>query len=492
MKRKTLVCIMIIFIITAVPILSSADANSVTTYTGKGNAGYADDKLEDAKLNAPYGIIFDGAGMIIVDSNNNRIRQVKNGQVSTLAGTSEYTDGYNNPVGGLVDGQAAKAYFNKPRDIVRDSKGNYYVSDTLNHVIRKITNGQVYTFAGNGKAGYQDGKASAAMFNMPSGLAVDSKDNIYVADTLNNCVRKITPNGDVTTYAGKQSAAGGYEDGPAANAKFNEPADVEIYKDIVYVLDSGNHLVRKIEGGKVETYAGALGEMMEDTSYRQGGYQDGTADIARFNFPKGFKIMDNGTMFIADTWNHRIRAVKPDKTVVTVLGGGASGFVNGAIQTARLNTPVDVAYKDGVLYISDMWNNAIRSVTVDINNPVMIPDDAAFLSGLALEKTSEIQVWLNKERIVFPDAKPLIKDGEVYIPVRFILEKWGAEVTWSQSERKVMLTKGAMNKSLIVNNTKIFINQDRTYILSNNLSQLTGLYIRWFPEYNALIIINGE
>lgn len=469
-------------------------ASQVNTISGNGIPGYVDGELTEAQFNAPCGLGLDAEKhLIIVDSYNNRIRKIIDGKVITLAGFSEAVDAYGNPVGGLKDGNVTEAKFNRPRDIVVDSKGNLYISDTRNHVIRKIVDDKVYTFAGNGTAGYKDGQGNNAQFNLPIGIAIDIDDNIYVADSLNHCIRKITANGKVTTYAGKANETGGYADGLLKNALFNEPSDLAFdAQGNILILDSGNQLIRIINNKNVETFAGAMGDILGDTSYHEGDYADGLKENARFNFPKGIGLTEEGIIFIADTYNHRIRAIMSDGKVITIAGSGQPDLVDGGAGESMFNAPSDVLYSEGVLYISDMWNNAIRTIAIDPENVTGIGDRTKLLEDMLIEKSDTIQVWYNKEQIQFPDEMPYLDNGMIYLPLRFVLENWGAQVNWMAETQQVKVEKNNFNKIFNPSEDETFIVNNRTFINSDDLSYLINIQIEWLPEYNAVIMMDGE
>lgn len=339
----------------------SVDAPMIN-FAGNGKNSFKDGSREISEFNFPYSITLDkDGGIIVVDSYNNRIRKITDNKVITLAGFTDKNDIYGFPMAGYKDGEALTAKFNKPRDAVVDSKGNIFVTDTGNNAIRKISNNIVYTFAGNGEAGYADGYGKKAKFNLPSGITIDKEDNLYVADSLNNVVRKITPSGEVSTYAGVQREIGGYADGEIGSARFNEPSDLSIDKNgVLYVTDSGNQIIRKIYNGKVTTISGEIGEKVSDTDYIEGDFKDGTALEAKYNFPKGIAITDEGVLLIADTWNNKVRAIKPDGTVCTIAGGNISIDNNQQLDTLTLSSPTSVLYNKGYVYICDSWNNSIR------------------------------------------------------------------------------------------------------------------------------------
>ena len=212
---------------------------TVSSLAGTATAGYGDGTGTAARFSAPKGIAVDSEGNIYVaDTDNNRIRKItSSGVVTTLAGTA--TAGYG-------DGTGTAAFFSAPHGIAADSSGNMYVTEAGNNRIRKITSsGVVTTLAGTSVAGYADGTGTAARFSAPKGIAVDSEGNIYVADTGNNRIRKITPSGVVSTFAG--TATAGYGDGTGTAARFSAPHGIAADSEgNMYVADTGNNRIRKI------------------------------------------------------------------------------------------------------------------------------------------------------------------------------------------------------------------------------------------------------
>lgn len=493
-KKVKVACIILMVIINAgvFPAFSAGEPASVLL-AGAGAAGFIDGKALDSTFNQPRGMAVDkDGGLIIVDSCNNRIRKIKDGQVTTVAGFSDRKDSYGMPAGGYSDGEASKARFNKPTAAVVDSKGNIYVSDTGNNVIRKISGGKVLTFAGTGKAGLINGKASSAEFNTPLGLAIDSGDNIYVADSMNNVIRKITPKGEVTTFAGVASENGGYLDGDVSAALFNEPSDLSFDKTgALYIADSGNQMLRKIDKGIVTTAAGFKAGIAEGTAYIQGGFKNGSAGQARFNFPKGISIADDGTVFIADTWNNRIRALKPDGSVVTVAGNGNPGRKEGLLAVAEFNAPFDVLYYSGTLYISDMWNNCIRAIKADTATLTGVADRAELAEGIDFGAAgSGVKVYLGKKPVIFADVKPFVQNGMAYIPLRSVCEAWGAKVEWDGATQTITISKGSYLKVLDASRKPIFIINGRSVLDTASFTTNLGLRAEWYPEYDAVIIVS--
>jgi len=264
-------------------------------------------------------------------------------------------------VAGSNDGIGVSARFNAPHGIAVDSGGNVYVADMTNHVIRRIApNGKVTTLAGSaGQRGSADGTGSAARFETPWGVAVDNTGNVYVADAGNNTIRRIDPGGKVSTLAGLAGAAGS-SDGLGSAARFDYPqALVADTRGTVYVTDSLNHTIRRISpSGMVTTVAGLA---------RHPGNADGRGSAARFRCPAGITMDSAGNLFVADEFNHTIRKITPDADVITFAGlAKVSGSTDGIAMAARFHNPHGCAVDDAHnLYVSDMNNGTIRRITPD-------------------------------------------------------------------------------------------------------------------------------
>lgn len=489
--KKGLYGLSLILMILLLPVGAvCAEEGAVELLAGTGEFMLEDGAPLKAGFRFPYGIAIDAKGdIILADSYNHAIRKLNDREVATIAGGSDATDAYGFPLGGHIDGNADAARFNQPRGVVIDSKGALYVSDTENHSIRKITNGKVLTLAGSGKAGYKNGRAQNAQFNYPTGMAIDAGDNIYVADTLNHCIRKITPAGEVSLYAGMPGAQGGYRDGSRTEAGFNEPAGLALdASGNLYVADSGNQVIRKIDAGRVSTFAGRFDALLEGTDYYQGGYRDGKKENALFNFPKGLTVTGNGTVIVADTWNHRIRAIKPDGEVITIGGTGKPGETVGPPAQAMFNGPVDVVYHSGYLYISDMWNNAVKRMKIDEAHLVQIHRDG--MSEIQFEPVSEkIQVWVDGKKVNFPDVQPFMENGVVIVPLRFICETWGAEVSWKEETRQAIVRKGNREIAISPAEPPVFAKEGRTMVPAGYLAGNLGFSVEWVPEYRAVVIV---
>jgi IPT/TIG domain/NHL repeat/GYF domain 2 len=325
-------------------------AGVVTTLAGTaGSVGSADGTGSAARFSYPSGVAVDGSGNVYVADTNTIRKITPTGVVTTLAGTAGAS--------GSADGTGSAARFASPVGVAVDGSGNVYVADFYNNTIRKITPaGVVTTLAGTaGTSGSTDGTGSAARFRIPYGVAVDSSGNVYVADTYNQTIRKITPAGVVTTLAGTAGSWGSV-DGTGSAARFASPVGVAVDgSGNVYVADSGNHTIRKITpAGVVTTLAGTAGSV---------GSADGTGSAAQFNFPRGVAVDGSGNVYVADT--NTIRKITPAGVVTTLAGtAGTSGSADGTGSAARFYSPRGVAVDgSGNVYVADTFNSTIRKIT---------------------------------------------------------------------------------------------------------------------------------
>jgi len=355
-------------VLTAVALWASACGTArprVITLAGS-SEGYADGSGSAAQFSGPLDVAVDTQGNVYVaDSANHRIRKIApDGAASlmvvTLAGSDEVFP---------VDGPLSEAVFSTPTGIAFAASGALYVADSAMKDphpmrVRVITPaGMVTTLAGSGQAGYVDGVGLDAQFKSPASLAVDQAGNVYVADTTNNRIRKIAPDGTVTTLAGSTETgyAAGYADGPASQALFQGPRSVDVDgAGNVYVADTGNHCIRVISpGGATSFIVTTLAGTPEP------GYADGQGAVARFNFPSGIAVDAQGNLYVADTANHRIRKITPDGTVTTLAGSGTPGNADGPATEARFRGPEGVAVDAaGNVYVADTGNHRIRKIVI--------------------------------------------------------------------------------------------------------------------------------
>ena len=353
------------------PALGCAQTYTISLFAGTApvppalpTEGFAGDggQALSAQLAGPTGIWVDSSHNIyIVDKDNDRIRKVaSNGVISTVAGSST-ADVYAGD-----GGKATSASLNRPNGIAFDTAGNIYIADTGNHVVRKVnTSGIISTVAGNNSSAYSGdgGPAIDASLSEPSGLAFDGAGNLYIADTNNNCIRIVTPDQNIHTFAGQCSYALFQGDGgPATQAKLNKPYSVAVDPyGSVYISDTQNERLRKVTpDGIINTIAGsgtpgALGFAGDN----------GPALQAEFSSPSGLALDASGSIYIADKGNFRIRKILPSGIVVTVAGNGTPGYSgNAAATSAEMYFPQGVfADSSGDVYIADTQNDIVRELT---------------------------------------------------------------------------------------------------------------------------------
>jgi sugar lactone lactonase YvrE len=356
----------------------------VTTLAGlPGDAGFADGVGRLARFNSPGSVRTDMNGNVYVADNlNDVIRKVTpGGVVTTVVGTAG--------TAGSSDGAAlTAATLNDPSGVAIDaSSGNLYIADGGNFTIRKVTPaGIVSTLAGTaGIQGTSDGTGAAAQFDDPENIAVDASGNLYVPDGLADTVRKITPAGVVTTLAGSANVSGS-NDGTGAAARFNDPDGIAVdLSGNVYVADSGNDTIRKVTpAGAVTTLAGSAGVS---------GSADGVGAAARFNIPTGLAVDSAGTIYVADSANETIRELALSGQVTTVAGLTlTSGSADGQGTNALFNAPADVAVDaNGILYVADNLNNTVRRIALTPLSPPQIATQPSNES-VFLEQTATFTV----------------------------------------------------------------------------------------------------
>ena len=353
---------------------------TITTVAGNGDTQYPvtdtepepgvgdDGPAIDAVLFSPFGVLLDGQGnLYIADQLHHRVREVTpDGKITTVAGS-----GTNS---GVASGDAATdAVLNNPSGLAFDSSGNLYIADTSNNVIRKVTTtGTISTVVGNFIAGFSgdydptstadnNGVATDAEINNPVALAFDAAGNLYIADTLNNRIRKVDTSGIITTFAGNGNTTSAIGDGgPAIDATLYSPEGLCVdATGNLYIADTGNGRVRKITpDGIITTVAGngVLGFSGDG----------GPATEAALNYPKSVALDAAGNMFIVDSFNARVRMVTADGIISTIAGNGSFGYGgdSGPATSARLLFPTALALDAaGRIYFSDTQNNRVRLLT---------------------------------------------------------------------------------------------------------------------------------
>ena len=354
--------------------------NIITTVAGNGNKTYAGDggAATNASLDEPTGVALDASGnLYIADLINNRIRKVDtNGIITTVAG-----NGFSSSLGD--GGLATNAWLAAPQGVALDACGDLFIADQGNNRIREVgTNGIITTVAGNGSGTYagDGGAATSASLHNPSGVALDAAGNLYIADSQNCRIRKVDTNHIITTVVGNGNAGYSGDGGAATRVSLNAPAGVALVAaGNLYIADALNERIRKVDtNGIITTVAGNGAEITNvEDGLISGTYsgEGGAATNAGLYSPLGVALDAVGNLYIADYLNVRIRKVDTNGIITTVAGNGAytsqGGFIisgtysgdGGAATNAGLSDPFGVALDAvGNLYIADAINNRIREV----------------------------------------------------------------------------------------------------------------------------------
>jgi sugar lactone lactonase YvrE len=337
----------------------------ITTIAGNGIASGSGDggPALEATLNTPADLAVDAAGNVYVaDTFNHRVRMITpEGAITTIAGTGQ--------AGGDGDGgQATEARLRSPLSVAVDADGVLYIADTYNHRIRKVsTDGVITTIAGTGDSGFggDDEPALDALLSYPTSIAVAADGTLYITDTRNHRVRKLTADGNIATVAGTGASGYSGDGGPATLARLNSPRGVAVAPDgKLYIVDRENRRIRMVDSdGNITTVAGT------GSSGYNGDRSQATA--ATLRAPYGVAVDSDGNFYIADTFNHRIRKVTPEGILTTVAGSERFGFGGDGWPAgqATLHYPLGVAVDIvGNLYVADSFNNRIRKVWTSANN----------------------------------------------------------------------------------------------------------------------------
>lgn len=387
----------------------TAATGVITTLAGSGVYGFSGDGAAAfaAQMRNPRAVAVDSAGNVyIADENNDRVRKVAagTGVITTVAGGgSSYGEG----------GTATAARLDNPRGVGVDAAGNFYIADTYNYRIRKVTvaTGLIVTVAGDGDYGFDGdgGAATAASLYNPANVAVDGEGKLYIADAGNNRIRRVsasTPALLMTTLAGTGTYGYSGDGGPATSAYLASPYGTAVDAEgNVYFSDYGNDRIRKVNRstGVITTVAGTYGGFFGD---------GGAATLARISNPRGIAVDGAGNLYIADQYNHRIRkVVKASGLIFTVAGSGTYGFGGdgGAATAAQLNYPTGVAVDAaGNLYIADQYNNRVRKVTAATGVITTLAGDGYY--GFAGDGAAAFAAQLR-----YPVAVAVDGAGNVYI-----------------------------------------------------------------------------
>ncbi len=348
-----------------------ASGYTISTVAGDGTLGFSGDGGPGtlAELSVPFGVAVDGAGnLFIADFGNSRLRKVTPANaITTVAG--------NGTIGFSGDGgPATSAQLFSPEGVAVDGAGNLFIADLLDNRIRKVTPaGTITTVAGNGTLGFSGdgGPGTSAELASPTGVAVDGAGNLFIADFLNNRIRKVTPAGIITTVAGNGTIGFSGDGGPGTSAQLFLPEGVAVDgAGNLFIADSGNNSIRKVTpAGTITTVAGngTLGFSGDG----------GPATLAELDSPVGVAVDGAGNLFIADSENNLIRKITPAGTITTVAGNGTRGFSGdgGPGTSAELASPSGVAVdRAGNLFIAEWRNNRVRKLTPIAVQPGVVPN----------------------------------------------------------------------------------------------------------------------
>ncbi len=332
----------------------------MTTVAGDGASAFSggdNGPATGSQMGSPHGVAVDASGALhIADEGSGRIRKVSNGVITTVAGIgiSGGVFGPSNP-DFLGDGGPAASASLSPQGVTIDTSGNLYIADTGNNRIRKVSNGVITTVAGGGRGEFADNvPAAGALTPRPSAVAVDASGSVYITNPFEHRIRKIS-NGVITTVAG--NGAGGFsgDNGPATNASLNVPFGVAVdTSGNLYIADTGNQRIRKVSNGVIATVAGNGAQGFSGDS--------GPATSASLDNPFGVAFDTTGNVYVADWGNNRIRRIS-NGAITTVAGNGDLGFGgdNGPATNASLFNPTGVAVDGrGNVYIADPHNARVR------------------------------------------------------------------------------------------------------------------------------------
>jgi sugar lactone lactonase YvrE len=378
----------IFFIVGGCTVLrSDAQTQILTLVAGNFTCGFSGDNgpAASANLSGAQGIAVDSAGNVYVaDTGNNRIRRISNGVITTVAGKGVRNDASGD------NGPAVSADLFLPYGVAVDSAGDLYIADYGNSRVRKVSHGVITTVAGNGTQGTagDGGPATSAQLYNPSGVAVDSAGDLYIADESNaSRIRKVA-GGIISTVAGGGELSD--DNVLATSAYLNVIAGLAVDSaGNVYIAAQNNSRVRKVTGGVIATVAG---------NGLQGFSGDnGPATNAQLTLPQGVTVDSAGNLYIADTYNSRIRKVS-NGVITTVAGGGAQGLDgfsgdNGPATSASLDAPMGLAVDEiGDLYIADTFNNRIRKVSNGVITTVAGNGTAGFSGDYGPATSAQLNI----------------------------------------------------------------------------------------------------
>ena len=445
----------------------------------------------------PKGIALMDGKIIVADFMCDRIQILDGESNSRIGMPGQYGLSYRDS-GAFIDGYRENAMFIKPVGVSVSGDGTIIVADSGNHVIRRIDDEFVITIAGNGQAGFNGGKEGQAEFNNPRSAVKSPDGNIYVADTLNHVIRRIDGEGNVSVYAGEPGVSG-YRDGSLSESLFFEPYGMCIDSNsVIYIADSANHAIRRIENGMVTTVAGRPDEIDRLTGYPEGGYKDGENLESRFNFPRDVTLLTDADnpqetfLIVADSMNHSIRVITPTETY-TLVGNGIAGQFYASAENLKMTEPSGVATDGEKLFISDTSNN--RVLEVPLNERIMAgrPSREQLLADTGLTADSryayagDIRVFIGDERIDMGRVAPWNTAENIFVPIRPLFETLGALVTVDERTDTLTITVQEQNTVLRLD-IDYFILKGVAVTTIDEIERLFPYVLEWFPEFSLIVL----
>jgi len=471
--------------------IASGEAEAVMTTKITVYDGLWEPTRYSDELYYPIGLALLNDNIIVADSKCDRIQIIDSVKNVRIGLPGQYGLSYHDS-GALVDGYRENAMFMKPSSVFVCSNGEVLVADTGNHAIRRIDTDYVITIAGNGAAGFNDGKEGEALFNHPHSAVMCPDGYIYVADTLNHVIRRIDSDGNVSLFAGSPKESG-FANGSLAEALFFEPTGLNIDANgVIYVADSANHAIRMIENGNVYTVAGRPGDINRFTGYPQGDYIDGSNEHARFNFPRDIALMPNGDLLVADSLNHVIRMITPEGTR-TIAGNGMAGQFYASAENLKLTRPEGIYTNGQTLYISDSYNNRVLAVPLTERILDGRPSRDQMLVDTGISTASrysyqgDIRVFIGDRWVDMGRVAPWNTADAIYVPIRPLFEALDADVTID--ERSNILTVKIQEwETVLALDIDYFILRGVAVTTIEEIERLFPHTFEWFPEFSTIAL----